>query len=120
MSNRIKIPKEAVGPAATVILGARSITKEQLLVLKCLGKVTCEFFDWTYVPFSYITKRTRQPRKAVRRHCRALKRKGLAQYARGLFNEDGEVCGAGYSITHEGRAVLRYKACKKTKSKAKK
>lgn len=38
-------------------------------------------------------------RKAVRRACRSLARKGLARYGRGLWTEDGEMAGAGYAAT---------------------
>jgi len=40
--------------------------------------------------------------KAVRRACRSLARKGLAEFHRGLFNEDGQVAGSGYGITSDG------------------
>lgn len=44
--------------------------------------------------------------KQVRRACRSLARKGLAEYHRGLFNMDGEVAGSGYCCTPEGKTVL--------------
>lgn len=40
--------------------------------------------------------------KLVRRGCRALRRKGLAEFYRGLMNEDGEVAGSGYCISPLG------------------
>lgn len=39
----------------------------------------------------------------VRRTIRALARKGLAEYCRGLSNEDGEFYGSGYALTKAGR-----------------
>ena len=46
--------------------------------------------------------RWRLDRKQVRRACRSLARKGLAQFGSGLFTEDGEVAGSGYTATREG------------------
>lgn len=43
----------------------------------------------------------------LRRTVRALKRKGLTGYASGLMNEDGELAGAGYGITPNGRGLAR-------------
>lgn len=44
--------------------------------------------------------------KTVRRACRSLRRKGLAEYYRGLMTEDGEVAGSGYCITDLGHEVV--------------
>lgn len=38
--------------------------------------------------------------------CRSLTDRGFATYRRGLFNDDGEVGGAGYGITDKGVAYL--------------
>lgn len=40
--------------------------------------------------------------KLVRRACRSLRKKGLAEFYRGLMNEDGEVAGSGYCISPLG------------------
>ena len=37
---------------------------------------------------------------------RSLSRKGLAEYGRGLWNDDGEVAGSGYCCTKQGAAFL--------------
>jgi predicted transcriptional regulator len=58
------------------------------------------------VPFAPIMSTTGLDRKHVRRCIRGLARKGLAEYFRGLFTEDGEMAGAGYCITREGRALV--------------
>ena len=44
-------------------------------------------------------------RKAVRRACRSLARKGLAQYGSGLWTEDGAMAGSGYAATKAGLLV---------------
>ena len=59
-----------------------------------------------YVYFSTISKATGLEVKVVRRVCRSLKRKGLAEFMRGLFNEDGEVAGSGYGATDAGLSFL--------------
>jgi len=56
--------------------------------------------------FAFLMEETGLDRKAVRRSCRSLKRKGLAQFASGLWDEDGEPRGSGYAATKEGVEVL--------------
>ena len=58
------------------------------------------------MPFAPLMSATELDRKTVRRHVRALARKGLAEYFRGLCTEDGEMAGAGYCITRAGRALV--------------
>jgi DNA-binding MarR family transcriptional regulator len=53
------------------------------------------------LPFSPIVRDTGLDRKAVRRACRSLARKGLAQYERGLW-DDERPAGAGYCATEKG------------------
>ena len=57
------------------------------------------------MPFAPIMNHTELDRKTVRRHVRALARKGYAEYFRGLCTEDGDFAGAGYCITKTGRAL---------------
>lgn len=45
-------------------------------------------------------------RPRIRRACRSLARKGLAEYHRGLWTEDGEMAGAGYCITSAGQKAI--------------
>jgi hypothetical protein len=47
------------------------------------------------------------PDVPIRRTVRALARKNLTGYERGLTNEDGDMMGAGYGITQYGRSVAR-------------
>ena len=44
--------------------------------------------------------------KQARRAVRSLARKGLAEYVRGLFNDDGMVAGSGYRATKEGALLV--------------
>ncbi len=58
-------------------------------------------------PFAPVEQDTGYDRRTVRRHIRALARKGLAEYFRGLCTEDGVFAGAGYCITEAGRVEVR-------------
>jgi hypothetical protein len=55
-----------------------------------------------YSGFTPISVETGLDRKAVRRACRSLARKGLAEFGRGLWTEDGEPAGSGYAATKQG------------------
>lgn len=49
--------------------------------------------------FRSLVSMTGLERKVVRRACRSLARKGLAEFHKGLWTEDGEPAGSGYSAT---------------------
>jgi hypothetical protein len=49
--------------------------------------------------------------KKTRVAVRALARKGLAEYYRGLTNDDGDMCGSGYCITHAGIELAKLLNC---------
>lgn len=59
------------------------------------------------VPFAPLEKLTGYDRRTVRRYVRALARKGLAEFHRPLWSEDGEPKGAGYCISTAGLAALK-------------
>lgn len=59
-----------------------------------------------FCSFAPICSELNLTRAAVRRACRALARKELAVYARGLWDEDGPR-GAGYAITDRGREAAQ-------------
>ena len=56
--------------------------------------------------FINIQRETGYDRRTVRRYVRALAKKGLAEYHRGLWTEDGEMAGAGYCITDRGLEMV--------------
>lgn len=62
--------------------------------------------EWSAYYFRGIVAATKMELKEVRRACRSLAKKGLAQYERGLFNQDGEAAGSGYRATEEGAALI--------------
>jgi len=53
-----------------------------------------------------IAEETKLTLVQVRRSVRALARKGLAKYHRGLFDEDGKVAGSGYCASEEGTQFI--------------
>lgn len=73
-------------------------------VLTYLAGSYCE--DFGYSGFQGICKRTKLPRNKVRLACRSLKRKGLAAFSSGLWNDDGQPAGSGYSASREGVAFI--------------
>lgn len=69
--------------------------------MKALGVLVGAGCDWC-LPFAAIQDRSGLPQHMVRRTVRALARKGLAQYQKGLWSEDGGPAGAGYCVTKAG------------------
>lgn len=61
--------------------------------------------DESYFNFAALSHRTGVELQHIRRTVRALARKGLAVYGKGLWTGDGEMAGAGYSITKAGREL---------------
>ena len=57
-------------------------------------------------PFAAIGHKSGLDRHLVRRTVRALARKGLLEYERSLWNEDGEMVGSGYGLTAQGAAFV--------------
>jgi DNA-binding MarR family transcriptional regulator len=63
-----------------------------------------EGFD--FCNFSFLCNETRLERKTVRRACRSLTRKGLAEFSRGLWNDEGPA-GSGYAATTAGKKAIQ-------------
>ncbi len=82
-----------------------NLNKNEKEVLECLEDISSPDGELC-VSFNHISSETKLDRKAVRKACRSLARKGLAGYYRGLMTEDGEVAGSGYSITYAGRDFI--------------
>jgi hypothetical protein len=53
--------------------------------------------------FAAIGDLAKLDRRNVRRACRSLRRKGLAEFQIGLWTEDGGPAGSGYSANKAGR-----------------
>ncbi len=97
------------GVVSDIWVGIKITNKEHIKVLKALDHYyeRCTYSDFGFIGFRRICQRTKLNKATVRRVCRALARKGLAEYSRGLFNEDGEVAGSGYAITMAGHVALQ-------------
>lgn len=89
----------------------RSFTKDCTAVLRALDTSYRDFEgEYCYFGFKGLVSLTKMPRARVRVICRALKRKGLTEYMKGLSDGDGQFSGSGYAITdagHERLAALR-------------
>lgn len=70
-----------------------------ILVPICDNEQNCTFFK-------YIAKDSGLDIKQVKRACRSLAKKGLTEYVRGLFDDDGMVAGSGYCATSKARDLL--------------
>lgn len=83
------------------------VTENEMAILKILVEEydTSDWGETGYYPFAPLEKKTGLDRRHVRLACRSLKRKGLAQFAKGLMTEDG-MGGAGYGATKEGYILL--------------
>lgn len=80
-----------------------NLTKMEKLMLKAWDG-TSEDFD--FLPFAYVEEKTGFSRRTVKLIVRRLSRKGVTQFGKGLFNDDGEVAGSGYGLTDLGRDTL--------------
>jgi 1,4-dihydroxy-2-naphthoyl-CoA synthase len=79
---------------------------ETIKVLKCLADNYDTYEGFHYHTFNGICSETSLNRPTVRRACRLLTRKGLAQFGRGLWTEDGTPAGSGYAATSAGKEFV--------------
>lgn len=82
-----------------------TLLPEHRKVLRCLEGRTAPDGELC-ICFRPICRDTKLPRARVRFICRALARKGLAEYFNSLCRDDGQFVGAGYCITQAGLAVV--------------
>ena len=69
--------------------------------------------DFGVMSFAGIAHYIKLNRKEIRRACRSLKRKGLAEFHRGCWTEDGEPAGSGYGASPAGREAADSKLVEK-------
>ncbi|WP_439357734.1 hypothetical protein [Bradyrhizobium sp. DASA03007] len=81
------------------------VSERELKALRALGQVYAD--DGNYLSFRGIAQRSGLDPSHVRRSVRALARKGLAEFGKGLWCEDGPR-GAGYCCTHDGMTLLQH------------
>jgi hypothetical protein len=70
-------------------------------VLEALSESYGYFFS-----FAALMYETKMERREVRRIVRHLARRGLTEYGKGLWSEDGEPAGSGYRITEAGQSAI--------------
>lgn len=92
---------EAGNGGGSVTVALPKVSEREMMALNALAGIDEDH----YLNFKSIASRSRLDPKYVRRSVRALARKGLAEYGKGLWSEDGEVAGAGYRATAVGRQV---------------
>lgn len=80
--------------------------------IKCL-EVLVEYYshDCNCLYFRAFPEKTGLTLIGVKRAVRSLAKKGLAEYVRGLFDEDGFVAGSGYRATYEGANYFKQRIC---------
>jgi hypothetical protein len=76
-----------------------NLNSNEVKVLAALASVGGDF---GVLSFRAIGRRVRLARTAIRRACRSLRRKGLSEFHRGCWTEDGEPYGSGYAATKAG------------------
>lgn len=78
-----------------------NINDNERKVLSVLANIAR--WDENYMSFDGIKNNdVGLDRKQIRRACRSLARKGLAEYGRGLWSDEGNVAGSGYCATRAG------------------
>lgn len=85
---------------------AVNLNADERKVLRALHGAFSDYEEFCFLAFRPLCRRTKLNRNRVRRSCRSLTRKGLAQFGRGLWNMDGEVAGSGYACTKAGAEAL--------------
>lgn len=63
--------------------------------------------DGNCYPFNALALNLGLTRRQVKRACRRLARRGLAECVNGLFNDDGETAGSGYCCTPAGHSYYQ-------------
>ena len=80
------------------------ISERERKCLEVLAEIYGDESDCYYM--RYIAKSTGLEIVQVRRSVRSLARKGLAEYVRGLFDDEGMVAGSGYRATKAGAMLI--------------
>lgn len=81
---------------------AVALTNQEAAALKAL----CQSGgDFAFLSFKLVSKRSGLDIAATRQAVRSLATRGYAEYASGLWTDDGAPAGSGYKATDEGRAA---------------
>lgn len=82
------------------------ISDRERKCLESLVMIYSEYDEGRCTYFRVISKQTGLTEQQVRRSVRSLARKGLAEYHRGLFDDDGFTAGSGYCATKAGAELI--------------
>lgn len=82
-----------------------TVNETERKVLEVLAEGYDSWGETGYWSFDPLSKKTGLDIKQVRRACRSLARKGLAEFMRGLWSDDGPA-GAGYGSTRTGASLI--------------
>ena len=86
------------------------MNKNEIEVLAFLATGNEDFGGYCFAP---IMEHTKLDRRQVRLACRSLKRRGFAEFFRGMWTDDGEPYGSGYAATLSGREAADSKLVEK-------
>jgi hypothetical protein len=86
------------------------VNENELKVLTALAESydSSVWAETGYFCFNSLSSITKLDRKQVRRACRSLKKKELADFLTGLVDEDGVFAGAGYGATEKGASFISH------------
>lgn len=82
------------------------LNADERSVLRALASTFCDYGGFGFLGFAAISRRAKMDRARTRRACRSLARKGLAEFQRGLWTDDGHPGGSGYGATKAGAALV--------------
>jgi hypothetical protein len=86
---------------------AKNLGRSERRILAALNQGYESFYgEPAYYNFRHLMQATNLSHRQVVRAVRALKGRNLAVFGRGLFNDEGEVAGAGYAITDHGHTLI--------------
>jgi len=83
---------------------AEKVSKMQMKCLRTLKELDRDGEQSFY--FNYIAEKSGLTKREARIDIRALVRKGLVEYNRGLFDDEGIIAGSGHCISMKGIEFL--------------
>ncbi len=84
----------------------KPLTQSESKVLECLSDRFADE-DNNCLPSGFIASLTDLSLLQARRAVKSLQRRGYAELIRGIFNDEGQICGSGYCCTIAGREAFR-------------
>jgi hypothetical protein len=85
---------------------SKPLTSSEAKVLECLRDRYADDGN-NCLPSGFIASLTDLSLLQARRAVKSLQRRGYAELIRGIFNDEGQICGSGYCCTREGVEAFR-------------